>query len=70
MFLYVKKECIGKKVYYRKIYITSNTESFKAYVHIYINDHISDNSVQINIKFTFTVFEYIIAYEYIFCYPV
>ena len=25
----------------------------------------SDNSVQINIKFTFTVYEYIIVYEYI-----
>ena len=30
-----------------------------------INDHISDNSVQINIKFIFTVYEYIIVYEYI-----
>ena len=30
-----------------------------------INDHISDNSIQINIKFTFTVYEHIIAYEYI-----
>ena len=30
-----------------------------------INDHISDNSIQINIKFTFTVYEYIIVYEYI-----
>ena len=27
-----------------------------------VNYHISDNSVQINIKFTFTVYEYIIAY--------
>ena len=33
--------------------------------HIFtINDHISDNSLQINIKCTFTVFEYIILYEY------
>ena len=30
-----------------------------------INDHISDNSVQINIKFIFTVYEYIIVYEHI-----
>ena len=30
-----------------------------------INDHISDNSIQINIKFTFTVHEYVIVYEYI-----
>ena len=30
--LYVKEEWIGKKVYYRKIYITSNTENFKAYL--------------------------------------
>ena len=30
-----------------------------------INDHISDNSIQIKIKFTFTVYEYITAYEYI-----
>ena len=30
-----------------------------------INDHIFDNSVQINIKFTFTVYEYTIVYEYI-----
>ena len=28
----------------------------------------SDNSIQINIKFTFTVHEYIIAYEYIYEY--
>ena len=44
--LYVKKEeWIGKKIYYRKIkYITSNTENF-------------DNSIQINIKFTFIVYE-------------
>ena len=25
-----------------------------------INDHISDNSIQVNIKFTFTVYEYIL----------
>ena len=30
-----------------------------------INDHISDHSVHINIKFTFTMYEYIIVYEYI-----
>ena len=44
--LYVKKEeRIGKKIYYRKIkYITSNTKNF-------------DNSIQINIKFTFIVYE-------------
>ena len=30
-----------------------------------INDHISDNSIQINIRFTFTVYEYIIVYKYI-----
>ena len=30
-----------------------------------INDHISDNSIQINIRFTFTVYEYIISYKYI-----
>ena len=30
-----------------------------------INDHISDNSIQINIRFTSTVYEYIIVYEYI-----
>ena len=30
-----------------------------------INDHISDNVIQINIKFTFTVYEYIIKHEYI-----
>ena len=29
-----------------------------------INDHISDDSVHINIKFTFTMYEYIIVYEY------
>ena len=29
-----------------------------------VNDHISDNSIQINIKFTFTVCEYVIAHEY------
>ena len=30
-----------------------------------INDHISDNSIQINTKFTFTVYKYIIVYEFI-----
>ena len=30
-----------------------------------IIDHISDNSIQINIRFTSTVYEYIIVYEYI-----
>ena len=30
-----------------------------------INDHISDNSIKKNIKFTFTVYEYLIVYEYI-----
>ena len=30
-----------------------------------INDHISDNSIQINIRFTFTAHEYIIVYKYI-----
>ena len=30
-----------------------------------INDHISDNSIQINTKFTFTVYKYVIVYEYI-----
>ena len=29
-----------------------------------VNDHISDNSIQINIKFTFTVCEYTVVYEY------
>ena len=42
-----------------------------------INDHISDNSIQINIKFTFTVYEYILLssflhiqyiYKYIYIY--
>ena len=30
----------------------------------------SDNSIQINIKFTFTVHEYIIVYEYIWIYSI
>ena len=30
-----------------------------------INDNISDNSIQINIRFPFTVYEYKIVYEYI-----
>ena len=30
-----------------------------------VNDHISDNSIQINIKLTFTVCEYVIVHEYI-----
>ena len=36
-----------------------------------INDHISDNSIQINIKFIFTIYEYTIVYEcirYIYIY--
>ena len=33
-----------------------------------INDHISDNSVQINIKFTFTVYEYILLSNLIYIY--
>ena len=49
------------------INIASNTEIFKTI--FTINDHISDNSIQINIKFTFTVYEYVFVYEYIFHYP-
>ena len=30
-----------------------------------VDDHISDNSLQINIRFTFTVYEFIIVYKYI-----
>ena len=30
-----------------------------------MNNPIFDNSIQINIKFTFTVYEYTIVYEYI-----
>ena len=30
-----------------------------------INDHISDNSIQIDITFRFTIYEYIIVYEYV-----
>ena len=30
-----------------------------------MNNQIFDNSIQINIKFTFTVYEYTIVYEYI-----
>ena len=30
-----------------------------------INDNISDNSIQINIRFPFIVYEYKIVYEYI-----
>ena len=32
--------------------------------YIYINNHIFDNSIQITIKFTFSV------YEYVFCYTI
>ena len=47
--LYVKKErWVGKNLCYRKIkYITSNTGILR---YIY-NNHIFDNSIQINIKF-------------------
>ena len=29
-----------------------------------VDDHISDNSLQINIRFTFTVYEFITVYKY------
>ena len=35
-----------------------------------INNHIFDNSIQINIKFTFIVHEYMIVYKYISYYPI
>ena len=46
-----KKYNTERKVYY----ITSNTKNFQAYVQQMIN---SDNSIQINIKFTFMFFVY------------
>ena len=46
--LYVKEEWISKKVYYRKTGIFTT------------KDHISDNSTQINIKFTFTVYKLVL----------
>ena len=35
----------------------------KFYVIFSINNHISNNSIQINIKFTFTMYEYTIVHE-------
>ena len=46
----------------QKKYITEryNILKYREFSGIFtINDHISDNSIQINIKFTFTVHEYI-----------
>ena len=62
--LYFKEEWTGKK----KLLQKDRTHYFKylEFSGIFtINDHISDNSIQINIKFIFTVYEYIIIYQYI-----
>ena len=49
----LRRNALGKKnVYYRNIkYITLNTENL-------YNNRIFDDSIQINIKLTFTVYEY------------
>ena len=49
----LRRNGLGKKnVYYRNIkYITLNTENL-------YNNRIFDDSIQINIKLTFTVYEY------------
>ena len=53
--LYVKEEWIGKKSILHREFSGIFT----------INDYISGNSIQVNIKFAFTVYEFIIVYEYI-----
>ena len=50
-----------------KIYCFKYREFYNIFT---INNHIFDNSIPINIKFTFTVHEYIIVYEYISYYPI
>ena len=58
------QESIIQKAYYFK---------YREFSGIFtINDQMinSDNSIQINIKFTFTAYEYIIVYEYISYYPI
>ena len=49
----LRRNALGKKnVYYRNIkYVTLNTENL-------YNNRIFDDSIQINIKLTFTVYEY------------
>ena len=57
-----QKSMLQKHIYYFK---------YREFSGIFtINDNISHNSIQINIKFTFTVYEYIIVYEYISYHPI
>ena len=56
----LKKNELPKK-YITERYITSNTE----HSIFTINNDIFDHSIQINIKFTFLLYEYIIIYEHI-----
>ena len=64
--LQIKEEWIGKKVYYRKIYYFRYREFWAIFT---INDHISDYSIQINIKFTIAVHD-IWLYMNISYYPI
>ena len=72
--LFVKEERTGKKVYYRKICKDIYYFKYREISCIFtINDHnISDSSIQISIKFAFTVYVYIsyypIWYTYIYIY--
>ena len=52
-----------KSILHKDIMYNFKYESFKGI--FIINYYISDNSIQININFTFTVYDYIIVYEYI-----
>ena len=74
--LYVKEEWIGKKVYYRKIqHITSNTESFQAYIQYMITFLIIQYNSTLNLLcmwiypiIQFYVCIYINIYIYVYTY--
>ena len=61
--LYLKEQWIGQ------ILLQKNMKYYFKYGEFSgiftINDNISDNSIQISIRFPFTVYEYKIVYEYI-----
>ena len=63
VFNMIRRNGLVKNIFQKDITYYSKYREFSGMCTI--NDHISDNSVHINIKFTFTMYEYIIVYEYI-----
>ena len=54
---------LAKNIFQKDITYYSKYQEFSGIFKM--NDHISDNSIQISIKFTFTVYEFINVDEYI-----